>query len=430
MFTNIKKRTLKTLSKFLTEFVIEALLILIIFSSVLWLLKQNGKTLTESIDVSVFFAVVLAFLLTMGKSSVSKWIRKRIEDGKKLSDDYNALVKQYPGQKMIEYDNEKAIPSYIHIGITHRIKKKNLAFPVVLEKKLFNAKLTVTDNWNKQYELPEFIKQHYETIMKAHEFSDVYNQLNIRLDDYTYEQETNTLQLITSRTTYYDSLVTNRAMDFKWGLKSTNREIFEYGPFVSKLNESSLSNHLGFNGFVETSDGKIIFVIRSKNVSIGKGTLGNSVAASLKTMYALNKDERKFTERGLIQSIIKEIQAELKIDPSYFSFSERNIIAIYRDLVEGGKPQLLFYVKVNQTSTEIYNKFKKANRKTNRKVLQSKLLSDGNKLIFVEKDKLEKLFITPGMVLHEKKAYATMPSASACIVLLIEYLKSTREMPS
>ncbi|MBZ5202033.1 hypothetical protein HU147_12465 [Planomicrobium chinense] len=430
MFTNIKKRTLKTLSKFLTEFVIEALLMLLIFSLVLLLLRQNGKTLTESIDVSVFFAVVLAFLLTMGKSSVSKWIRKSIEDGKKLSDDYNALVKQYPGQKMIEYDNEKAIPSYVHIGITHRIKKKNLAFPVVLEKKLFNSKLTVTDNWNKQYELPEFIKQHYEAIMKAHEFSDVYNQLNIRLDDYTYEQETNTLQLITSRTTYYDSLVTNRAMDFKWGLKSTNREIFEYGPFVSKLSESSLSNHLGFNGFVETSDGKIIFVIRSKNVSIGKGTLGNSVAASLKTMYALNKDERKFTECGLIQSIIKEIQAELKIDPSYFSFSERNIIAIYRDLVEGGKPQLLFYVKVNQTSIEIYNNFKKANRKTNRKVLQSKLLSDGNKLIFVDKDKLEKLFITPGMVLHEKKAYATMPSASACIVLLIEYLKSTREMPS
>lgn len=414
----------------MTELVIEALLMLLIFLIVLALIKQSGKTFTESIDVSVFFAVVLAFLMTMGKSSVSKWIRKSIEDGNKLSDDYTSLVKQYPGQQMITYDNKKANPSFVHFGLTHQLKKTTQTFPVILEKALTNVKVHIKDNPNKQYELPEVIKQNYETIMRAHEFSDVYNQLNIRLDDYLYHDSTNMLELITSRTTYYDSLVTNRAMDFKWGLKSTNRELLDYGPFVNKLNESKLSNHLGFNGFVETSDRKIIFVLRSKNVSIGKGTLGNSVAASLKTMYALNTENRMFSTCGLIQSMKRELHAELKIEQQHFSFSERNIISIYRDLVEGGKPQLLFYVKVNQTAVEINENFKKANRKTNRKVLQHKLLSDGNKLIFVDKDKLEKLFITPGMVLHENKVYSTMPSASACIVLLINHLKKTKEISS
>lgn len=51
--------------------------------------------------------------------------------------------------------------------------------------------------------------------MKAHEFSDVYNQLNIRLDDYDFVESQNRLKLVTSRTTYFDSLVTNRAMDYK-----------------------------------------------------------------------------------------------------------------------------------------------------------------------------------------------------------------------
>lgn len=301
MFRNIKKRTLKTLSKVLTEIVIELIIMLLIFFVVLALIKQSGKTFSESIDVSVFFAVVLAFLLTTGKSTISRWIRSNIEDGNKLSEDYEALIKQYPGQKMISYSNaQKLNGRWIK---NKEVNSHSLFFPVILEKQLFNSKLEIEDSPDKFYELPELIKHNYETLMKAHEFSDVYNQLNIRLDDYTYNSSKNTLILRTSRTTYYDSLVTNRAMDYKWGLKNTNRELLEYGPFISPLSKSKLSNHIGFNGFIETSDGKIIFVVRSKNVSIGKGTLGNSVAASLKTMYALDSQERRLTSRDLVASM-------------------------------------------------------------------------------------------------------------------------------
>lgn len=68
------------------------------------------------------------------------------------------------------------------------------------------------------------------------------------------------------------------------------------------MKESPFSNHLGFNGIVRTADNKIIFVKRSDKVSIGKGTLGNSIGASLKTEYALDNNG-EFTQEGLIQAI-------------------------------------------------------------------------------------------------------------------------------
>ncbi|WP_192796822.1 hypothetical protein [Pradoshia sp. D12] len=398
------------------------MLILLLF--IFFLLDLDGQTFFNKIDITVFLAVVIAIIVNSFNNSLSRILRQKLEDWNKLSDDYKRLIKQYPSQKMVSYKNPQKK------SVIHRIRMKSeqqKVFPIILESMLIDSKIKIEDT-KKQYELPEIIKENYETIMQAHEFSDVYNQLNIRLDDYNYNKNLNELTLKTSRTTFFDSLVTNRAMDFKWGLKSTNRELLEFGPFVNPLSESKLSNHLGFNGFIETSDHKIIFVNRSNNVSIGKGTLGNSVAASLKTMYALNNEERTFTPEGLLRSMILEIDAELKIKDDCFEFSTSNIIAIYRDLVEGGKPQLLFYVKVNKTTEEVNDNFKKAHKRKEKNHLPSKLSMDGDKLVFIDRNKLTDLFITPEMIVFEGKSYLTMPSASAAIVILINYLKERKRL--
>ena len=75
----------------------------------------------------------------------------------------------------------------------------------------------------------------------------------------------NTFKFVTGRTTYYNSLVTNRAMDYSLTDGISVRELLECGPMVHSLKNSSLSNHLGFNGFVESSDGSIMLVYRKKN---------------------------------------------------------------------------------------------------------------------------------------------------------------------
>jgi hypothetical protein len=423
MFLRIRKYFYRLINKIFTEHVIEVLFMVAILVAICLSLDLNGENFFSKIDLTVFVAVIIAFIVNIVKTSVSKMIRKKIEDFNKLSDDYNYLLKQYPCEKnLIEYTNTSQINKVTYRKTFNKYPKGKVKFPVILERMLYDASFEIKDCPEKKYELPERIKENYEKIMQAHEFSDVYNQLNIRLDDYEYNQEANKLSLMTSRTTYFDSLVTNRAMDYKWGLKSTNRELYDYGPYVNKLKDSKLSNHLGFNGFVETADGKIIFVSRSNNVSIGKGTLGNSIGASLKTMYALN-DEGFFTKNGLLNSMVKEINDELKLSENDFEFSSKNIIAIYRDLVEGGKPQLLFYLKTTKDEKTINEEFIKAIKKKEKAYIHTRLAMDGDKLVFIDRNDLKNIFITPEMLILKGKPYLTMPTASAAIVILMKYLE-------
>lgn len=66
-------------------------------------------------------------------------------------------------------------------------------------------------------------------------------------------------------------------MDYELESGISVRELLECGPMVHPLKYSSLSNHLGFNGFVESADGLIMLVYRKKNVSIGKRTFADSI---------------------------------------------------------------------------------------------------------------------------------------------------------
>lgn len=77
-------------------------------------------------------------------------------------------------------------------------------------------------------------------------------------------------------------------MDFRWENKLTIREQFECGPFLHSLKDSYLSNHIGVNGFVESSDGYIIFLKRGNKLSIAKRTYATSFGEALKTKYALD----------------------------------------------------------------------------------------------------------------------------------------------
>ena len=79
---------------------------------------------------------------------------------------------------------------------------------------------------------------------------------------------------------------------------------------------SVLSNHIGFNGFIESSDCYIGFIYRGKDVSIGKATWATSIGASLKAKYALDQHFTFSVER-LYKGILSEIEDELKIKNSH-----------------------------------------------------------------------------------------------------------------
>lgn len=101
------------------------------------------------------------------------------------------------------------------------------------------------------------------------------------------------LILLYSKTTYFDSLLTNRAMDYHFKGDRTAREVFELRQLLSKLFESKLSNHIVFNGFIETADRFYIFVKRGKNLSIAKNNFLKSLNEHIDNKKYLIEDGRE-----------------------------------------------------------------------------------------------------------------------------------------
>lgn len=369
------------------------------------------------IDWTMFTSIVIALLLNSFSKICQAVLLNRLEDSAKLTSDYKKLVSKY-SDDVIVYDNCSASQENLQ-----KLRKKHdlkIQIPVICEYKLENCMIEIQDS-TVRYQLPDTIGSHFDELFAAHSTSQVYNQLNIRVDDWNCKN--GKFMIKSSRTTYFDSLVTNRAMDFQCGNGLTVRELFEFGPYLHPLKESCLSNHIGFNGFIESSDGYIVFVKRGGKLSIGKRTYGNSIGASLKAKYALNS-AGEFTEAGLINGILHEIKDELKIPKEAletFSFTE-HLIAAYRDLVEGGKPQLLFFIRSCWTKNRITHNFISVKRNLD-KSKKNRLLEDGKKLLWIPTKELVQIGILPDMIIYHGKSYRMMPSASASVVMLLEYLK-------
>lgn len=85
---------------------------------------------------------------------------------------------------------------------------------------------------------------------------------------------------------------------------------------------------------------------------------------------------------GLRNGILQNIENELKIPKEYLEdFSIKNhIIAAYRDMVEGGKPQLLFFIRSSWDKDSIMQNFATILRNTNRRETEE-AFEDGAKLL-------------------------------------------------
>lgn len=435
------KKFKKKLYNFIKNDGITAILALVIIVTLYIKITIVDKQNINFINYTMLSSIIFTAILGVCANTIKKKLMNKLEDSIKLTDNYKDLVSKYEAD-FITYNNhynkdansneinyKRDIIDFncnlIKLQKLHKTQDTEFYFPVICDYKLRNCFIDIRDS-SDMYKIPDIINEHFDELLSAHGTSNIYNQLNIRVDDWTLKN--NVFTINTSRTTYYSSLVTNRAMDFSWKNGMTVRDSLEYGPFIPPLKDSVLSNHLGFNVFIQSSDGYIPFIKRRKNLSIGKFTYGNSVEASLETKYALN-NSGAFTIQGLINGIVNEISDELKISSNkLIHFNTQNIIAAYRDIVEGGKPQLLFYIKSLESKAEIEKNFfsvvRKKNKKNGKDNKETPSLEDGTKFLWLPiKDiQNQKICIAPDMLVYRKKVYRMVPSASACLVMLIEYL--------
>lgn len=399
------KKWLVRLKKY--EIVASALMIICIAGVFAYNKFTGGEV--EIVDFTIFSSIILVTVLGVIGKGLSQLIVNKFEDYCKLQQGHQSLNKLYKADNLLVHRNPSG----------NKVK-----FPLIQDYRYeADTKIKIIDSQS-MYQVPDDINNIYGYLLESHVSSVTYNQLNIRCDKWEYNQEDKTLYLHTSRTNYYNGLVTNRSLDYPWPDDRTTRDMYAYGPFAPKLEESKLSNHLGLHGLVESSDGYIPFVHRGKKVSIAKNTLGTSVGASLKAQSVL-RNTRKVTKEGLVAAFVDEIKEELNVDMEHLHIGplEEMLIGLYRELAEGGKPQFLFYTKCKLNREEMEKAFHQGVRVQKKKrTNKSKVIMDGTKVTWIKKEDLLKCEIMPHGIVYDGQKYGMTPSFAGSVAMAVECL--------
>ncbi len=428
------------------------LFIPLVYIFVKWVTGENLSVETfieKFLDVSILITFIFVFISDHIATGIVHFVSKKTEDAVKLTEDYDKVTKRYSKEtRFVKIPKDKKINTSEDEDKDKELPVIELAFRSSKEKVFaFNFKLAERPYYN----LPKQIADNSDAIFEAHQYSKTYNSRMLRVFDFGAEEKENqtSITLQYGYTAYYDSLITNRAMDYPVVGNRTVRDIYEPGPFVTPLRRSKLSNHLGFNGFVELEDGNIIFIHRSTNLSIAKGLWATSVSASYKLKYGV-EDDGSLTERMLYNAIAHEIVDELKLKPKDllppegqgvgWSGNNNIIFAFYRDLVEGGKPQFLFYYKCSNgncigSGKDKYEKaalnaeeFKKNfNYVAAKEKKEKDVTIDGSQFDFLSIEDLRNAKMGENILTVTKngkeKTYKMNPAAIASIILLLRYLE-------
>lgn len=220
------------------------------------------------------------------------------------------------------------------------------------------------------HDLPPFVISNADELLQAHKNSTKKNSTTVRLDDFTYQD--GVLTLDTSRSTYYHMLITNRCMDYKFANGLSIRELYEYEKTTAPLSASKFGNQIGINGLVmtratEDEPTHALVEKRSRNKVLWKNKFAQSISLALKTEDLGLANEVTLegdcasAQEYLAQVIYKTLRSNFGLtENDFIPFTmEENFLGIARDLLEGGKPNLYFYIQTECTASELKKKLEK-----------------------------------------------------------------------
>ncbi len=282
--------------------------------------------------VGFLFSTILIYFL--------KLFSMNFEDMLKVNYDTEALLKRYKGapeyRKRLELNGTSVEFAYADTLVNN------------------NHTVTVVDNPGKMFELDDFVMSNYERIFSAHSGSAKINGLTIRVDKVEKMDDLCTIYL--SRSTYFNHLLTNRAIDFAIFDDVTIRDVLEYGPVLNSYEDSKMSNHVGINGLVFLSDGNLLVPRRKNDSTISKNKITSSIAVKLD----FPKDGSKIVtmEHLLYQTIIDNLSARVKIRPEDLNLDHIKVefLGFGQNIYEGGKPQFYYVVHLEDIDTERFHK--------------------------------------------------------------------------
>lgn len=365
----------------------------------------------------VAISVVLVEIMILIIGRIQKRIDISLEESEKTADDHHSIIRMYRDYKPIKesersqnYSSEtgrkmtiemlvdrskkekrmlKQYKEMVHdaaseIDTTKReinefVSKRVVEFPDV---NIFtnvegNVQIHFEDK-PKEYQLPNFIESNAISIMEAHKTSKSKNVETIRLSGHSYNEEAKSLTLKTGRTCYNHMLLTNRCMDFPIGTDLSIREIYEYRSQVLPLPVTKMGNQIGIEGLIITTDGMTLIEKRNHSqrttwrdkfaqpisLSMKKSDIGLEGRQTLEeTHEAAQAAFQKMLKKHLEGFGLRMYEEENPDAPWDYRFElSRNFLGISRDLLEGGKPNMYFYVVVNCTGEELAERLEEAAR--------------------------------------------------------------------
>lgn len=383
------------------------------------------------IETLLSLSIALVLFIANQILNLIKSIHKiKNEESERLDRDYESIIMKYHGDipNMFVIENKSSLkkPKTTCTEVVNDgLKQKDVyRFPVICTDKNILSKYTF-DYKKGDYQLDETLRLRKSEILQSLHSSKSYNRITQRIKSVT-EVEDNTYNVKLEKSNYFNMLVTNRAIDYNLHGYGTVRDNFEEGPFISSLNDSKLSNHFGYNIIVETNDKNYVFLKRSSVVNLGKNGFGVGAAAALKLIL---EDKEQYTNDELKLLINKcvnqEIEDELGIinDSMNYNFNfDKDCIAFYRDLTEGGKPQFLFYIKLNINKQEFIEKhkvyFKNKKENTGKKSIR-------NFKYYTEAEVLD-AYVTPDSIKIGNDKFSAVPSYSVSLAIYIKHFNQIK----
>lgn len=288
--------------------------------------------------ISSVIGAVIGFLFSTMLLYVFKVFVSYFEDMLKVNSDTEAVLQIYRGA-----------PDY-RKKITLNGTSMEFAYADSLIDQHYNYH--VVDDKEKMFELDEFIQNNFITIFGAHSNSTKINSKTIRLDRFT--QEGNDVTFYLSRSTVFNHLATNRAMDFILFDDVTLRSIYEYGPRLNPYEKSKMSNHIGINGLVFLNDGRLLVPQRNGASTISKNQITSSIAIKLE--FPTDGSQDITADYLLRQNIIDNLTARIKLDPRDIDPERVQIqfLGFGQHVYEGGKPQFYYAVTLLDIDTDRY----------------------------------------------------------------------------
>lgn len=305
-----------------------------------------GFTFSTLFKIDVVLSVGLVTIITWGVTLFEKLINRQIEEKIKLNGNYKEQIDRYKKE---------------NIYVSASGKK----YPLVEICPQINS-VTATISEIATYQLDPIIVKYMTELMNAHKTSRFKNKTIYRLD--TYEYDGSNLSINISRSDDYYTLLTNRVMDFELHDHITVREVFEPGPKLHSFENSKLCNGFGFNFIVQTRDGFYSMVKKTNKNPTNKFKYSH-FSSSLDTHFNDNDKEyigrlKQLTYNALITNF-----NYVKNDDNQFLYQtveEKDIeyIGLFRNLIEGGKPELCYIVHLDKSKDELIQQFEAASKDT------------------------------------------------------------------